>query len=226
MICKYCGSPIKPGETTCRKCGQKQDSMVQMEGFREELYIKETMPEKETGEGTGPESISVHSRVISEAEWNGLMRAVREERKKNRAFRRRTAGILFIVILLNIVLLASGIWLNIKISRLERSVQDDKEVRKEQIQEEQEKKKELSEEQDSSDSRQDSEDTYGQQNPENPYGQQDPTEEPDSDEETDLSDESGTDAGYGETDGDAGNSGFYGNTLPNDGQNDDGTDQI
>ena len=77
MICKYCGSRLKPGETVCRKCGKQQDSMVQMERFNDEMYTAQ-IPYGESGNGTdGPESRIIQSCMFPEQEWNMLFHSVR-----------------------------------------------------------------------------------------------------------------------------------------------------
>lgn len=132
MICKYCGSPLKAGETVCVKCKKQQDSMVQMEGFDEEQYIeKDSLTEAKNMQDGGRKG-SAGGWTLPEQEWNRFTYSVHEERRKGRVYRKKTALCLLAVILVNIALLLACIWLNFRVGSLEKSVEKYKDVWEEQ----------------------------------------------------------------------------------------------
>ena len=130
MICKYCGSPLKAGETMCGNCGRKQDSMVQMEGFDETLYAGENLVGNRVPDG-GPQRYD-GGWILTEQEWGRLVHSVQEERRKYRASRRKTFLCMLIVVVINLVLLLTCIWLNFRLAGLEKSVQETISVQEEQ----------------------------------------------------------------------------------------------
>lgn len=130
VICKYCGSPLKAGETMCGNCGRKQDSMVQMEGFDETLYAGENLVGNRVPDG-GPQRYD-GGWILTEQEWGRLVHSVQEERRKYRASRRKTFLCMLIVVVINLVLLLTCIWLNFRLAGLEKSVQETISVQEEQ----------------------------------------------------------------------------------------------
>ena len=164
MICKYCGSRLKPGETVCRKCGKQQDSMVQMERFNDEMYTAQ-IPYGESGNGTdGPESRIIQSCMFPEQEWNMLFHSVREEQKRSRSFRRKMFVCFFIVIIINIVLLLSCIRLNLRLNSTEQSVQDYRSAWEEQTEKDEQEEAERLRQEEEEKRQQELEDQESQQN--------------------------------------------------------------
>lgn len=135
MICKYCGSPLKPGETICGKCGSQQDSMVQMEKFDDGLYMEQPVQTEGTATaGIAESSGSSDKKLLYELEK--IQHSVQEERKRGRSFRRKMVFCLFFVIVINLLLAASCIWLYFRVNSLEKSAQECKSAWEEQAERE------------------------------------------------------------------------------------------
>ena len=135
MICKYCGSPLKPGETTCGKCGSQQDSMVQMEKFDDGLYMEQPVQTEGTGTaGIIESSGSADKKLLYELEK--IQHSVQEERRRGRSFRRKMVFCLLLAIVINLLLAASCIWLYFRVNSLEKSAQECKSAWEEQAERE------------------------------------------------------------------------------------------
>ncbi len=194
MICKYCGNPLKPGESVCRKCGKQQESMVQMEGFNDEMYTAQ-VSYGENGNGTaGAESQNIQSCMFPEQEWNGLVHSVQEDQKRGRSFRRKVFLCFFIVIIMNILLLLSCVWMNFRLNSLEKSVQDYRSAWEEQTEKEEQEEEERLRQEEEEKRQQELEEQESQQNWNNGNDQ---SNESDQSGESDQSSNSGQDgSGY------------------------------
>lgn len=225
MICKYCGSRLKPGETVCRKCGKQQDSMVQMKRFNDEMYTAQ-IPYGESGNGTdGPESRIIQSCMFPEQEWNMLFHSVREEQKRSRSFRRKMFVCFFIVIIINIVLLLSCIRLNLRLNSTEQSVQDYRSAWEEQTEKDEQEEAERLRQEEEEKRQQELEDQESQQNWDG-GNEQDGEQDQSSDSEQDgsLNEGNGSDENTDDTADPSREDSL--DSWPGDGQNNGSSDQI
>lgn len=121
MICRYCGNPLDSEETVCGKCGRDQGNRVQMERFDEIQYVKhDTDAETRTTE----EQRSDVKEKNREPEWNRFVRAVQDEKRVNRIYRRKSMIFLFFAAVMDLILLILCISLNFRVSGLEQQIQN------------------------------------------------------------------------------------------------------